>query len=191
MLTLARLLALSLVAWIPLQDPPPEKKDPAQDEPQICTKSIGCHTEHDAEKIDCPDCKKTKIPKNDALCSSCATKAKRCPHCGLPKTAGGGTIKDAFKVIAPADMQKVITKIASDEFQGRQTGSEGIKKARAYIIEQLKTWGVKPAGDSYELPWGSCCNIGAIYPGSDPKLKDEIVVVGSHYDHIGIGGASG
>jgi Zn-dependent M28 family amino/carboxypeptidase len=30
-------------------------------------------------------------------------------------------------------------------------------------------------------------NIAAIYPGSDPKLRDEYVVLSSHIDHLGIG----
>ena len=30
-------------------------------------------------------------------------------------------------------------------------------------------------------------NIAAIYPGSDPKLKDEYVVMSAHIDHLGIG----
>jgi hypothetical protein len=30
-------------------------------------------------------------------------------------------------------------------------------------------------------------NVIGILPGSDPRLKDEIIVVGAHYDHIGLG----
>ena len=32
-------------------------------------------------------------------------------------------------------------------------------------------------------------NIIGILPGSDPKLKDEAIVIGAHYDHLGRGGA--
>jgi hypothetical protein len=31
-------------------------------------------------------------------------------------------------------------------------------------------------------------NVIAILPGSDPVLKDEYVVIGAHYDHVGVGG---
>lgn len=31
-------------------------------------------------------------------------------------------------------------------------------------------------------------NIIAVWPGSDEKLKDEYIVVGGHYDHVGLGG---
>jgi hypothetical protein len=31
-------------------------------------------------------------------------------------------------------------------------------------------------------------NVAGILPGSDPKLKDEAIVIGAHYDHLGRGG---
>jgi Zn-dependent M28 family amino/carboxypeptidase len=30
------------------------------------------------------------------------------------------------------------------------------------------------------------CNVLAIVPGSDPQLRDEYVVIGGHYDHVGV-----
>jgi len=32
------------------------------------------------------------------------------------------------------------------------------------------------------------CNVVAMIPGNDPVLKDEFVVIGGHYDHLGFGG---
>src|SRR5205807_8915787 len=31
-------------------------------------------------------------------------------------------------------------------------------------------------------------NVVGILPGNDPKLKDEAIVIGAHYDHLGRGG---
>ncbi|MBN1561215.1 M20/M25/M40 family metallo-hydrolase [candidate division KSB1 bacterium] len=31
-------------------------------------------------------------------------------------------------------------------------------------------------------------NVVALLPGSDPVLKDEVIVIGAHYDHLGLGG---
>src|SRR5207237_6959348 len=31
-------------------------------------------------------------------------------------------------------------------------------------------------------------NVIGVLPGSDPKLKNEVIVIGSHYDHLGRGG---
>jgi Zn-dependent M28 family amino/carboxypeptidase len=36
--------------------------------------------------------------------------------------------------------------LAADDMEGRETGSEGLRKAAAYIVDQLKTAGLEPAG---------------------------------------------
>ena len=38
--------------------------------------------------------------------------------------------------------------LASDQMEGRETGSEGLRKAAAYIVDQLKAEGLQPAGSS-------------------------------------------
>ncbi|WP_333601233.1 M28 family metallopeptidase [Flavobacterium sp.] len=92
-----------------------------------------------------------------------------------------------------------LTKIASDEMQGRDTGSEGQKKAGRYIIDFYKSHGVgfpKGASDYYQhipaaflnakynenLPDSE--NIWAFIEGSEKP--NEIVVISAHYDHLGI-----
>ena len=37
--------------------------------------------------------------------------------------------------------------------------------------------------------WSPARNVVALLPGSDPDLEDEVIVVGAHYDHLGMGGA--
>ena len=36
---------------------------------------------------------------------------------------------------------------------------------------------------------GKSANVVAVLPGSDPQLKSEYVVIGAHYDHLGLGGS--
>src|SRR5271157_352585 len=36
--------------------------------------------------------------------------------------------------------------LAADDMEGRETGSEGLRKASAYVVEQLKKSGLEPAG---------------------------------------------
>ncbi len=38
--------------------------------------------------------------------------------------------------------------LASDQMEGRETGSEGLRKASAYIVDQLKADGLEPAGSN-------------------------------------------
>jgi Zn-dependent M28 family amino/carboxypeptidase len=58
--------------------------------------------------------------------------------------SGGGGVAS----IQPAALEEWLTYVASDELQGRQTYTEGLGLAAAYIADHLKEWGVKPGGDN-------------------------------------------
>lgn len=121
-------------------------------------------------------------------------------HCTTPKTVQKSTTPaDYISAISIESLKTNLTVIASDEMQGRNTGSEGQKKAGRYIIDFYKKHGVnfpKGATDYYQhipaaflnakhnenLPDSE--NIWAFIEGSDKK--DEIVVLSAHYDHVGI-----
>ena len=92
-----------------------------------------------------------------------------------------------------------LTIVASDEMEGRDTGSPGQKKAGRYLIEQYQKAGIPfPKGaTSYYQPipaaflnaqynenLGDSENIWAFIEGSEKP--EEIVVVSAHYDHVGI-----
>ena len=76
--------------------------------------------------------------------------------------------------------------LSSDSLEGRKTDSEGNKKARAYIIENLKKIGIASFGQSYEQSFpvgtGQGVNIVSFIPGK----KKETIVVSAHYDHLGV-----
>lgn len=101
--------------------------------------------------------------------------------------------------ITSAELKAHLTIVASDAMEGRDTGSEGQKKAGRYLIEQYKKEAIPfPIGaDSYyqkvpaafmnqdsgeNLP--DSANIWAFIEGSEKP--NEIVVVSAHYDHVGI-----
>jgi hypothetical protein len=50
--------------------------------------------------------------------------------------------------LAPDALRGWLTVLSSDEFEGRATFSPGLDKAAAYISDELKRAGVKPAGDA-------------------------------------------
>ncbi|MGQ7947122.1 M28 family metallopeptidase [Flavobacterium sp. WC2509] len=92
-----------------------------------------------------------------------------------------------------------LTIIASDEMEGRDTGSKGQKKAGEYLINQYKKSKIsypKGATDYYQpipaaylnakrnqnLPDSE--NIWAYIEGSEKP--DEVLVISAHYDHVGI-----
>src|SRR2546422_8523730 len=48
--------------------------------------------------------------------------------------------------ITQEDLKEWLTYLASDELEGRNTYTEGLGLAAAYIAEHLRAWGVKPGG---------------------------------------------
>ena len=81
--------------------------------------------------------------------------------------------------------------LTSDELEGRDSGSKGIELAANYLENILKENKIKPYFSSYKdtlstFKKGIAYNVVGFIEGTDPKLKDEVVIFGAHYDHIGI-----
>lgn len=104
-----------------------------------------------------------------------------------------------LKGITAADLKTHLLIVASDEMEGRETGSVGQKKAGEYLISQYKSLSIpfpKGATDYYQkvpatflnaignsnLPDSE--NIWAYIEGSEKP--NEIIVISAHYDHVGI-----
>jgi hypothetical protein len=60
---------------------------------------------------------------------------------GLAKGKGNGA------TVKVEDVKEWLGYLASDELEGRNTFSEGLGLAAAYIAQQLKSWGVKPGNN--------------------------------------------
>ena len=92
--------------------------------------------------------------------------------------------------ITNSELETIVAYLASDELQGRNTGSEGIEKAATYLENQLKSYEVKPYFETYrdyfKVDSINAFNIAGVIEGNDPKLKNEYIIIGAHYDHIGI-----
>ena len=89
----------------------------------------------------------------------------------------------------PENVAKTLSFLASDALEGRDSGSEGIEKASVFLEKMLKENGVKPYFKTYRDTLSNFSktsyNIVGYMEGTDPKLKDEFVIIGAHYDHIG------
>lgn len=86
-------------------------------------------------------------------------------------------------------IRKLMNFLASDELQGRDTGSKGIAKAADFIEDTFKANGVKPYFKSFRDTLSNfntpAYNMVGMIEGSDPELKKEFIILGAHYDHIG------
>lgn len=92
--------------------------------------------------------------------------------------------------IQQKSLEKTLNYLASDQLKGRKIGSEGIEKAAQFIEHSLKKSGLKPYyqtyRDSFDFKNKVGYNIVAYKEGDNPNLKNQIVLIGAHYDHIGI-----
>lgn len=80
--------------------------------------------------------------------------------------------------------------MAADSLRGRMAGTPGNVATAQYLKQQYVEMGLKPYFSEWEdhFLWNNndCANIVGVIEGSDPLLKDEYIVIGAHYDHIGL-----
>jgi hypothetical protein len=99
----------------------------------------------------------------------------------------------AAESITPDELKVFVDTLSDDTFEGREAGSRGGRAAGNYLLKALEQRGALPAGEggTYFQPFYSASrNVLGLVEGSDPKLKNELIVVGAHYDHVGYGRAS-
>lgn len=79
---------------------------------------------------------------------------------------------------------------ASDSLRGRAAGSEDAAKAAAYIVNEYESMGLKPFYDDWYMPFTindkDYKNVVAVIEGNDPVMKYQYIVIGAHYDHLGV-----
>ena len=105
------------------------------------------------------------------------------------------------------EMRQAVEYLASQELGGRYPGTVGDTLASEYIVGKLRDLKFKPIvkgkkekGFFHDFSYGkkvegsdqteerTTHNIIAVLPGKDKHLKNEYIVVASHYDHLGLGG---
>lgn len=94
-------------------------------------------------------------------------------------------------VIDSKEVAEHLEYLSSDDLLGRKTGTAGIEEAASFIETEFKDAGIKPYfetyRDSFQVKNTDGFNIVGYLEGSDDKLKNEFIVIGAHYDHIGEG----
>jgi len=90
--------------------------------------------------------------------------------------------------------------LSSAEFQGRGLGTDGIDLAAQYIAGQFEAAGLQTFNGIYSQEWSQSvvgkgnvrmANIVGMIPGVNRSLSAEPVIIGAHYDHLGIDAQSG
>lgn len=118
--------------------------------------------------------------------------------CSASKSQKPADLNTYLNTITPQELKQHLYIVASDDNQGRDTGTEGQKQAGKYLISQYEANKISfpPAAEGWyqrvpsefmargfapKLPDSE--NIWAFIKGSEKP--EEIVVVSAHYDHVG------
>ena len=98
----------------------------------------------------------------------------------------------------PSQLLEDVRILSADDMEGRDTGSPGGERARAYILSRLEAIGVQAPPFGRLQPFQalgrtaeggkafSGVNIVGLIPGT--RVPDRYIVVTAHYDHVGVSG---
>jgi acetylornithine deacetylase/succinyl-diaminopimelate desuccinylase-like protein len=130
--------------------------------------------------------------------------------CGSAPAPSSG----AESLVATDEVREIVGVLAADSLEGRRTGTPGSARASRFLAERMRRYGLEPAGDSgyfqrvtyraAQGPEGETLrlaspdsadtaaavvdyNLVGLIRGSDRSLRNEAVVLGAHFDHIGVG----
>ena len=122
-------------------------------------------------------------------------------------------MEKGLQSISRSSTEAIINFLAGDELQGREAGFHGSRVASEYIVSLLQWIGVQPLNESYFQPFEAYRKERQkkgrleVHPDSIAKLKQEVhqklsmrnvlgmipgkntkeyVIVGAHFDHLGI-----
>lgn len=99
---------------------------------------------------------------------------RRTTVCGLPVVNLKSTIADSILFLA--GIQSTLKKIQLEIYETKKPFSFEIPNTQVTLNTEVVRH------------YSSTPNVIGLLEGSDPVLKDECIVVGAHYDHIGMGG---
>src|SRR3954454_14707562 len=110
----------------------------------------------------------------------------------------------AQNLVEPPRLLDDIKFLTDDRLQGTATGSPGADWAATYLARRFSEVGLQPAAGGWfqsftvgrdaiaarQAKAGGLVgkNVIGILPGRDPVLRNQTVILGAHYDHLGLGG---
>ncbi|UJP05873.1 MAG: M20/M25/M40 family metallo-hydrolase [Nitrosomonas sp.] len=125
------------------------------------------------------------------------------PHVVHTKHAGITKPRRALAELPPVfserRMMEDVAHLSHESYRGRELGTSELDEAATYIAKQFQQIGLLPGGDNSSffqiwqqdvgLPKGNITlrNVVGILPGTNPQLAGQSLVIGAHYDHLGIG----
>ncbi|WP_242094193.1 M28 family metallopeptidase [Aestuariivivens sediminicola] len=106
--------------------------------------------------------------------------------------------------ITVEELKAHIVFLSSDENLGRAPGGHPNRQVVRYIKNEFKAMGLRSFKRGFKQKFDAkirvdkgmpekedkTCNVIGFVEGNDPVLKKEVILLGAHYDHLGLGGPS-
>jgi hypothetical protein len=99
---------------------------------------------------------------------------------------GAGKVKDIAAIQVKRNIIDDILRNSGKSLEELENQIVETKQPNSFLIEGKK---VKIQTTVNEIE-SKCINVGALLRGNDPQLKNEYLVVGAHFDHLGWGGSN-
>ena len=108
------------------------------------------------------------------------------------------SFEEVLDSISKEEIKNNLFFLASDQLEGRMSGKRGNILAAEFLKNKFESYGLKTITQKFKIrrmnpgPFNEqgndyTENVYAYIEGTDKELKNEIVVVGAHMDHIGYG----
>lgn len=127
------------------------------------------------------------------LLSAAAAASSIISASGLPSGAAeSGKENAAQNIVTESKLRRRVEFLSDTLCAGRATGTRGGSEAAFYISGIFRDAGIMPFGDSYSMSFRTADghrtghNIAGILHGSKKLVPDSYIIVGAHYDHLGI-----
>lgn len=100
----------------------------------------------------------------------------------------------------PDQLRAHSQRLSSAAMQGRGLGTNGIEQAAQYIADQFREAGLQTISGSYMQEWYQevagmgtvkMVNVVGMLPGANRTLSGQPLIIGAHYDHLGVDPLSG
>ncbi len=139
-----------------------------------------------------------------AFVSFAQGKEKEAPRVEMGFLAARADLISLSPAFSREKMMEIIYFLSNPDLRGRGLGTKELDKAAEFIAEKFREAGLKPAGDkkdSYFQTWEDSIddvagkparkavlkNVVGVIPGGKKEFSGQSVVVGAHYDHLGLG----
>lgn len=100
----------------------------------------------------------------------------------------------------PQQLLSHVNVLSAEHMQGRGLGTDGLNQAALYIADQFRAAGLQTVDGTYLQNWSQIipgqgevrmANVVGMIPGVNRELSAQPIVVGAHFDHLGIDATTG